>query len=373
MIVNGSYRCHYHCTSGIGPEDFSRGFQMRDPVFFSVRVRQQFVMVFVASLVFCLESTPAHAVLSDRRAPTCEGFPAKGPIQVTRDTPNRANGLGCGLIGREVLFGDVGLTIPAPGETAMIEAFGSDSRELTVAVDPTGVVTFDAETSEAVVVDSQTDAKAVRPSNRAFSARALTNGCDSYAYNLGPNHVVYSHQFYRGDGAVPAGGTATQFADAMYAAASNITDGRSPCGTDGVDVSFNYAGATTVESDITFDALCLPQGSAGDDSVNSVDMGPMSSSYAGYACVRWGSSGNVTEADIRLNSNKPWTYTPNDSVCTTYNRFDVEGVLTHEFGHIYGLQHVGERWATMYSVALSCFKDQRSLGIGDLNGLRALY
>lgn len=278
------------------------------------------------------------------------------------------------MVGRPMRFGDVGLSVPSPGVTTSLEALGDEvSRELSVTVTEDGQLFTTAVVNDTVV--SSPDPATRAALEAPLSARkALANGCDSYAYNFTGRYVVSRFEFFRGDGATPAGSTGAAFGDAMWRAATNITAGQSPCdSSDGVDVGFNYAGTTTTESDIDSNANCLPQGAAGDDSVNTVDMGPMPTSYKGLMCYSANSTSNVVEADIRLNTSVPWTFTPGDSSCLTYYRYDVEGVLTHEFGHVFGLHHVSERYATMYVNAISCDNWQRSLGRGDLNGLRALY
>lgn len=278
------------------------------------------------------------------------------------------------MSGRPMRFGDVGVTVPSPGTTTSLEALGDQvSRELTVTVTDDGQMYTTAVVNDSVVSapDAATRAALEAPLR---AKKALANGCDSYAYNFTGRYVVSRLEFYRGDGATPAGSTGAAFGDAMWRAATNITAGQSPCdSTDGVDVGFNYAGTTTTESDIDSNANCLDPGAPGDDSVNTVDMGPMPTSYKGLMCYSANSTSNVVEADIRLNSSVPWTYTPGDTACKTYYRYDVEGVLTHEFGHAFGLSHNSESYSTMYTWARSCDNWQRSLGRGDLNGLRTLY
>ena len=58
------------------------------------------------------------------------------------------------------------------------------------------------------------------------------------------------------------------------------------------------------------------------------------------------------------------------------NRYGVEAVATHEFGHVFGLGHVSETnhpTLTMSTAAGACSNAPYSLGLGDVRALRSLY
>lgn len=58
------------------------------------------------------------------------------------------------------------------------------------------------------------------------------------------------------------------------------------------------------------------------------------------------------------------------------NKFELSGVLTHEFGHVFGLEHVAEsthQYLTMSTGSTPCSYADRSLGLGDYNNLNAHY
>jgi hypothetical protein len=80
-------------------------------------------------------------------------------------------------------------------------------------------------------------------------------------------------------------------------------------------------------------------------------------------------SGSIQDADIVVNARFPWTAV--DDCDTAY---DLQSVLTHEVGHLFGLGHDAEDPdATMYPSAGVCETKKRDLAASDLAGLTFLY
>ncbi|CAI9419353.1 matrixin family metalloprotease [Nocardioides sp. T2.26MG-1] len=169
-------------------------------------------------------------------------------------------------------------------------------------------------------------------------------------------------------------------------AAQNITGAESPCDDkDEVDVAYNFAGETTTESDFEVTATggkCHPEsGWSGQDSISTVDFKPLGSGALAQTCHNFSGSA-IVEADVRLNDNSPWTFYPSGSACESAKAYDIESVLTHEFGHVYGLADLniddtsttqGSFYQTMNSGLPKCTKFQRTLAAGELTALRYLY
>jgi hypothetical protein len=75
----------------------------------------------------------------------------------------------------------------------------------------------------------------------------------------------------------------------------------------------------------------------------------------------------VTEADVVLTNAFPMT------VGGSATSVDVQSVLTHEFGHFAGLDHVNDVTHTMYPSIPNGSQIYRTLCDGDLLGVRTLY
>lgn len=86
------------------------------------------------------------------------------------------------------------------------------------------------------------------------------------------------------------------------------------------------------------------------------------------------STGDV-ESDIVLNANAAWFQAPSEgSGCYQVAAYDVQDVLAHESGHLYGLGHApNSPYNTMYPTALTGETYKRSLASGDSLGINSLY
>ncbi len=106
--------------------------------------------------------------------------------------------------------------------------------------------------------------------------------------------------------------------------------------------------------------------------------------YDGYNVVAWGSyragviavtyiwySGSrIVETDTRMNMLFSW------SLNGGANKMDVQNIMTHELGHWCGLADLysdADYWLTMYGYAANGETYKRTLGLGDILGLEAVY
>jgi matrixin len=107
------------------------------------------------------------------------------------------------------------------------------------------------------------------------------------------------------------------------------------------------------------------------DNVDTVDRGSMASfgCEGALACTRvWYSPAGTVEADIRFSDRVKW------STSGTSGAYDYRSVATHEFGHFIGLSDLHDSpGLTMYYATDMASTGPRTLGRGDVLGLRALY
>jgi len=81
-------------------------------------------------------------------------------------------------------------------------------------------------------------------------------------------------------------------------------------------------------------------------------------------------TGDVVEVDMKLNTRYDWSLTGET------NKMDVQNIVTHEFGHWAGLADLYDEedaLLTMYGYSSYGITYQRTLGLGDILGIRAVY
>lgn len=169
--------------------------------------------------------------------------------------------------------------------------------------------------------------------------------------------------------------------NALYAirrGVNNILNGYTNCsgfGNTRYGPRAEYVGGTSRRAQIS-GTNCT-----GNDGVNVRDFGyidgnvyPSRDTFA-VTCYYYTSiNREVTETDMRFDRANSFTLNP--SSCSG-NRFDLIGVATHEWGHVFGLQHVPEsthgRLTMSVSIDGPCEGRERTLGRGDYFGLYGLY
>ena len=103
-----------------------------------------------------------------------------------------------------------------------------------------------------------------------------------------------------------------------------------------------------------------------------VAFGDLPSSTLGFTCW-WFIGSRTIEADTVLNKHD-FTFVLTTRDCV--NAYILEGVATHEFGHVFGLGHVNQQKhasLTMSPQIYSCDPSDSTLGLGDMEGLERLY
>lgn len=278
------------------------------------------------------------------------------PLEVLQATTDPS----CSLVGRVVYSGNAAVVIPPAGmgvgAAGARDELGSHAMDLTVTTSLAGVVTGDVEEPEVATV-------AARRRNVAACADAQFNN-GGHAWSA-PLRWTFDQR------STPRHLTKARAIRALRAGAANITGGRNDCGLARVStVGSAYAGTSSVSPDI---AATGNNVSCGDyNTSNSVDFGTLPRGIYGWTCFWWDSSGAMVAADMRI-SDSPAVVTSVPKGCR--NRFDLQSIATHEWGHAFGLGHVSasNRNLTMPPLLISCSGDQRTLGLGDYKGIEALY
>ena len=156
---------------------------------------------------------------------------------------------------------------------------------------------------------------------------------------------------------------------ALERAAHNVVTGHNNCGIpDRISATERYLGRTTSPTDVGDDATCgTPDGR------NEVGFGKLPAAVMALTCW-WTRHGHTVEADIKLNKAfYHWTARVQAGCSLTWS---IEDVATHEFGHAFGLDHVGESLhgnLTMSPLIAPCQNAEETLGLGDIRGLERKY
>ena len=115
------------------------------------------------------------------------------------------------------------------------------------------------------------------------------------------------------------------------------------------------------------------------DGSNVVSFGDLPGGTLATTCT-WSVSNpsgynEVRESDIKVNrADFKWTTNPRPRSCR--NKYDMQSVMTHEWGHTFGLGHVSEEAhgkLTMSPLIQTCQKSERTLGKGGVLGLDNKY
>ena len=308
--------------------------------------------------------------------PAC---PAKARRHAAEDLPARIPP-GCDMAGRVIADHGPAVVVPDPGQSVSVEDYTSHGpQSLVVRTALDGTVEILNAGSDAGEFDTTSG-----PGAGAGSADCFDSASELFYQRLtGPMHWYFNRN-----------STPTYIVSAddtlerIRQGGNNIMNVNNECTfSDVVPGSVNLAYQYTVDwgTNMTSDACAS---SSSRDGYSVVNFGPLPAVSGGIttygrACT-WtlGSSGgydNVVESDVRLNANggEVKFFVTNTIPTSCSNKIDLEGLMTHERGHTYGLAHVAEdshKWLTMSKYFNGdCQISERSLGLGDKNGLDTLY
>ena len=199
--------------------------------------------------------------------------------------------------------------------------------------------------------------------SRAIGAPTVAPApCDDRAYRLLGAKWTTTYRWSFKASSTPSDLSRSGVRRVLRRSFSNITDARNDCGrADAVSATHEYLGNTRRRPD------CSRR-----DGRNVIGFGRLSFGVLAVTCY-WMRDGRMVEADIKLNNREEWT------IRSRGCRFSpmLEATMTHEAGHVFGLDHVGERRHGRLTMSPyldgPCQNQEATLGLGDLRGLEALY
>ena len=276
----------------------------------------------------------------------------------------------CPVGGRRIVDGPVASVVPPAGQAVYAEVLTtSGAQELGVQHLPDGAVELTHVGDESVAEADLED-----PAATDLFRAASREGCSDLA-NTDLDHKVTETLAYGFRvSTTPPSLRRLAAKNAIRRGAANVFETRSNCRLgDHVPVALRYGGRTGAPAQVG-DGLC-----GTNDGRSVVAFGDLESGALAAACtISQGSLGydEVVAADVKINrADFRWTAAPNARSCR--QAYDVEAVITHEWGHVFGLGHVpesGHRDLTMSPIVNGpCQAAERSLGRGDVLGLDGKY
>lgn len=199
------------------------------------------------------------------------------------------------------------------------------------------------------------------PAESVVSPLATNPKCDSYSYSTGSERWLAAVGWYY---KTPSCGGQARIA----AAFTGMADGLGACGPNLSNAAaHSYKGTTTTSANMS-GGICLPS-----DEKAVVDSGAVASSTTLAQACMYRTTGQIIGGDIRISSVKTW-YTSLSVTGCSGTKYDLQGVITHEVGHLFGLNHVAlATRQVMKPSSTTCETSQRTLGNGDLAGMKNLY
>jgi hypothetical protein len=334
--------------------------------------KRRFMLAIMASALALLVSAASMtgALAGQARpAPFCGGT---GAIPAA-DLASAVSLNNCPIQGRLVVRSDggsqMGVHVPPPGHAEVAVATTKSGDYVLSVTNRSGHVT----------------ATTAFPTVQAGRLPSIAKATDPACNELGVAYLGFVWNktlkwYYNQSTASRAGLNGPTTQTAIRAANSNMTNGVNNCGyREGVFGSYiggvplgAYQGTTAKYANINSSAQCT---SKFPDGQNTVSWGPFNSAEAdtlALTCFEYDTGGNnfAIEADTYLGSNRGLV-TSFSPFCT--NKYDLETVMTHEWGHAYGLDHeTSGPDEVMYTFTTACAL-RRHLGQGDYEGMANLY
>ena len=320
--------------------------------------RTWFIIAGVVSLgLLAAGSTVAQADTSAQQA--CAAYARSSEAS---GLPQRFADSACSWAGRVIRDAGVGITVPAAGGEVRLDTVGlAGSRSLRV-----------VHTKDGLIEVFRDSGAAAQDSSSSRSTPMAT--CSDSAFNLEGFRVYGGYSFSYNSYSAPAN-VASATAAALTSAFTNASTAATDCnGTRRPGPAAHYLGTVAGRfANISTSYTC-----ASPDGYNTVSWLSGPTQTLAMTCM-WFSAGVLRQSDAVMNRNDAFFTGRIPAGCSS--AFDLVGVMTHEAGHTYGLDHADAGSSdhslhanqTMNSLLSPCTTKFRTFGTGDLNAMTALY
>jgi hypothetical protein len=220
-----------------------------------------------------------------------------------------------------------------------------------------------ARTSATLVVEAlRLPSHAAADSAAGRRYRGLTE-CTDTAHRFEGGHQARTYRWSFKSSTTPAGMNTNATLAILKKSFSNITGANNNCGRpDNVSATHQYLGTTSIKPNCN-----RPDGH------NVIGFGHLGFGILAVTCF-WIRGGRITEADMKITTGERWALSMKGC------RGDMvllESTITHEAGHVFGLDHVGEmkhgRQTMSPYIDGPCENNETTLGLGDMLGLEQMY
>ena len=187
--------------------------------------------------------------------------------------------------------------------------------------------------------------------------------CQDPKYKLLGAHWTHTYEWSFKASSTPSGLRRSSVKAVLRKSFDNIVNANNDCGRpDNVSATQEFLGKTSRAPN------CHKR-----DGYNVVGFARLPLGVLAVTCF-WMHNGRMTEADMKINSRESWALT----MTNCHGGMPLlESTITHEAGHVFGLDHVGERRHGRLTMSPyldgPCNDNEATLGLGDMRGLEALY
>jgi hypothetical protein len=263
---------------------------------------------------------------------------------------------GCSLVGRTVYRAGASVVVPPAGVTVAGDGVSAQGDVVGLQVTNTG---HGVTTSGAV--------------GSVGAAARLTSppACQDRTFRLEGHAWRTSYRYHLNLEKMPSRYHAKTVVRQVKAANHHMRTGDNTCGRARIGApDASYLGRTSVRPNIKTTSTTVSCGSY--NTTNVVGFGDLPGNLLGWTCFWWVDGGRINAADMMMDTGDALTAHLPDG-CT--DRWDFEGAVTHEMGHVYGLGHTGAGHAnlTMQHLLRPCSTYARTLGLGDWLGMKKIY